>query len=212
MSTSAGFRIHSIWKYGICYEMNKKYVHTHSRSIYIATFNSKHTEMIQRNQPASNAFTVKEWVKESEKFHLTIDDVLKFKKGERVKLLHLDRNFYDLLDYEAGEGVHKASKITRGNYFSEYTKAKDNDIAGSSTWLMDTKECYTDATRWHVDLGHIWYGLNEGYVPRIDVQGIFEIGEHAGKHWTALPKDTCIGWRGPCILAADIDKVGCIEM
>lgn len=159
--------------------------------------------------PMTNAFTVKEWMKESEKFHLTINDVLKLDAGKPHKLLHLDRNFYELIDHNAEKGVHKASKITRGNYFSEYIKTKDNDIAGSSKWLLDTKDAHTDATRWHVDLGHIWYPLNdEGTVPKFDKDGIYDLGTDAGKHWTALSKETHMGWRGPCMLAADVDKVG----
>ncbi len=43
-------------------------------------------------------------------------------------------------------------------------------------------------------------------LPEIDPQGIFDLSEDGGKHYTEFPETTRLGWRGPMILASNIAK------
>ena len=65
------------------------------------------------------------WVKKSLKYHVTIDDILKMKPGEK-KILHIDRNFFDLVD-ETKKGERKAKDVLKDNYYSRIQKP---DIKG----------------------------------------------------------------------------------
>lgn len=151
--------------------------------------------------------TIEEWEKKSKPYYLTIKNIMDMKENKKYKILHIDRNFHDLVDNNT-MGISKASYIFRNNYTSVFTKS--NNINGTTKWIFDDGDTQTEETQWHVDLGHIWYPLQNGYVPPEDEQGIFEIGKYAGKHWTELPKNTYLGWRGPCILLKDVNSIGYI--
>jgi hypothetical protein len=149
--------------------------------------------------------TIEKWEQKSIPYHLTIKDIMDMKENKKYNLFHIDRNFYDFVDMDT-KGINLPTFIFRKNYKSIFTKSKD--ISGTTEWIFSDNDRRTDDTVWHIDLGHIWYPLHNGYVPLEDSMGLFNIGEHAGKHWTELPKTTRIGWRGPCMLMSDINKVG----
>lgn len=152
------------------------------------------------------------WIEKSFEYHLTINDILKMKQCEE-KILHIDRNFLDLVD-ETRKGERKAKDVFKDNYYSFIQKL---DIKGEPFFtvckgtLNKGKDKF-EITKWDIDLGHVWYPLKDGKVPLLIDFGLFDIGINKGKSWEEFPKDTRIGWRGPCIFYKDIDKIGNIKI
>ena len=143
------------------------------------------------------------------------------KVNKTYEILHIDRNFFDSFNAAELRGEHKASDLMSGNYFSKYTKHPWPNLNSSScqyyagisgTTVLDYGDGESSVelqTQWHVDLGHMWYPLYNGRVPVVceDIQW-FTLGQHSGKHWTSLPKDMKVGWRGPCILKKNMNVIG----
>ena len=43
--------------------------------------------------------TLNKWLENKKDKHLNISDIEKMKSGDKIKLLCIDRNFYDLIDH-----------------------------------------------------------------------------------------------------------------
>lgn len=140
----------------------------------------------------------------SSKYHLTIKDVLNFEIGKPVKIFLLDRNMFDpSCDNNAINTPLLPSVFFRNCYFIEFTRR--DGLYGECKWLFNNKTEYN--FEFHVCMPTCWYPLKNNRVPIRDEQEIFEIHPaFAGKHYTELPKDTLLGWRGPMMLYENIDK------
>jgi|SaaInlStandDraft_1057018.scaffolds.fasta_scaffold01301_20 hypothetical protein len=152
------------------------------------------------------------WFKESLKYHVTIGDILKMKHGEK-KIFHIDRNCHDLLD-DTKKGVRKPTDVFKNNYYSVIQKPeiKGEPFFTVCKGALNKGEDKFKITNWDIDLGHMWCPLKDGKVPLIIDFGLFDIGPNKGKSWEELPKNTRIGWRGPCIFYEDINKIGNIKI
>lgn len=139
------------------------------------------------------------WYKKSRKYWLTIDDVMKLKPKEKVKLLLLDRNILDNKE-KFKAGILYKPEI----YFKEdtaiYSKNTINDLHGKIKykWQKSTDDAYNFGFDIEYNDDN-WYPLIDGVLPAADPQGYSKL---LGKeiNWSEFPKKTHIGSRGPIIL------------
>ena len=157
----------------------------------------------------SKTTSPKDFIVASKPYHLTIGDVLNFPVGKIIRIYFLDRNMFDLSCDDQinpiGQPIRPSEFFRRG-YFIDFTRR--DDLKGTWRWTFDDYT-YTDNDReFDLALGeHLWYPMKDSKVPEKDWQGIFTIPEDfAGKHYQELPLNTKIGWRGPMMLASNMDK------
>jgi hypothetical protein len=143
----------------------------------------------------------------SRKYHLTIKDILAFPVGETYRFFFLDRNMFDVscdTKYNELNVPTKPSTFFRNGYYIDFTRREG--IQGDWKWGFDS-ESSSIGEEFHVDMNTGWYPFRNNHVPIKDSQGIFTIPEDfAGKHYSELPEDTRIGWRGPMMLTENMDK------
>ena len=143
---------------------------------------------------------INEWLNIMKHKYITIKDIEKLNEGECIKLLAIDRNFYDLIDNNE-DGVSTPPEIfLQDNYIFEYTH--NNGLNGTIRWI---KEERIDNFNFHINYNNYdWYPLNnEGKLPEDDPQGLFSFKD-IKKNYREYPKDTLIGWRGPMLLWEDV--------
>lgn len=152
--------------------------------------------------------------------HTTIDDILKLKKGDRVKFLCLDRNFYDLIDTNPKKNFvpRDIKEVCKENYMIDYiheegTRGKMKLIDIDS----GTKEVY-EPFEWDFEYFHDrYFPLTNGHITPIPIpnyktgqivqyesfNGILKPDDPRAKEkipWQKF-KNTSkrVGWRGPVI-------------
>lgn len=143
---------------------------------------------------------ITKWLSNMKHKYITIKDIEKLNKGECIKLLAIDRNFYDLIDNNE-DGIETPPEIfLQDNYIFEYTH--NNGLNGMIRWIKEEK-----INNFNFDINYNnydWYPLNnEGELPEDDPQGLFSFKD-IKKNYREYPKDTLIGWRGPMLLWKDI--------
>ena len=156
-----------------------------------------------------SAFLLPEWEKKTEPYHLTIGDVYELKEGKSIHFYCLDRNWTEMVSFNNGDDVeYKASDVLQNNYRAIFYK--DYGIRGETKWFFNDGTFRIENTVWHVDLGHIWCPLDEDDKVPLFLE-CFDVGKLAGVKAEHLPLNTKIGWRGPCILKENLNKVGLIK-
>ena len=147
------------------------------------------------------------WEKKMRKHYLRINDILKMKTGDKIKLLILDRNVSD-----STTAINKELKSYKPKYFYRKSLAvytHDKELKGSILFNFEGAEPMDfefeiEYKRYH------WYPLTNGKLPKKESQNYSHFGDKAGKHYTQFPKTTLVGWRGPAIryeLLKDLPKV-----
>lgn len=154
-----------------------------------------------------------EFIDVSKPYHLTIGDVLEFPVGKSVRIFFLDRSMFDLScdnKYNPIGQPIRPSEFFRQGYFIDFTRR--DDLKGTWTWTFNGS--VDNDREFDLALGeHLWYPMRDSKVPEKDSQGIFTIPEDfAGKHYQELPRNNRIGWRGPMMLASNMDKCPDIVM
>ena len=145
----------------------------------------------------------------SREYHLTIKDVLNFPIGEKQRIFFLDRNMFDMSCRDDMNEINtpiKPSHFFRHGYYIDFVR--NEGILGDWCWVDGKTYRNVDNNReLDIDLGSLWYPLKESKVPIGDRQEIFKIPkEYKGKHYTQIPSNTRLGWRGPMILVKNMDK------
>ena len=78
---------------------------------------------------------ITEWLNNMKHKYITIKDIEKLNKGDYIKLLAIDRNFYDLIDNNE-DGVETPPEIfLQDNYIFEYTH--NNGLNGMIRWIKE---------------------------------------------------------------------------
>ena len=145
--------------------------------------------------------------------HLNISDIEKMKSGDKIKLLCIDRNFYDLIDHNLNQPPSKPEDFFEFNYKIEYSHDKDLiglskwDYGGEPTSNSDSDNGHNDEIPFTFDLNYkdeSWYPLNSmGYLPEKDPQGYCNF-KGVELNYKNYPTNTRIGWRGPMLKWNDV--------
>lgn len=140
-----------------------------------------------------DSLEVTKWIKHTKKYHLTINDITQLQSGEKLTVVHLDRNVLDSVEYS-----NKASVITDPHEFFKQSVGvytHQSNLVGNFEDVDFEREFEFDV---EYKKNH-WYPLEEGHLPTDDEQRRCSFGEKAGWNWRQFPTNTRIGWRGPMI-------------
>jgi hypothetical protein len=153
---------------------------------------------------------INKWVDKMKPNYLKISDIESLRKGEKLKLLCIDRNFYDLCDNSMvytetnPEIPIKPTLFCKNNYIIDYIHCEN--IQGESHWKgIDTKYEYS-AFNFHLNyFSHYWYPLdNNGFLPKKDPDGMMNFKD-IELNYKNYDKSTLIGWRGPMLKWSDVE-------
>lgn len=147
-----------------------------------------------------------DFVKISSPYHMKIKDVLNLPIGKPVCIFFLDRNMFDLscdVKYNKINVPTKPSHFFKNGYYIEFTRRLG--IFGTWKWTYDNH--IDEGREFDIKLSNgIWYPLNSGHILK-QKETFFDIPKKfINKHYTKLPVNTYIGWRGPMMLAENMDK------
>lgn len=164
---------------------------------------------------ALGALRLKDWFEAIRSYHLTIEDLLKMKPGEKLEVVFLHRNFCDEI-------------------YNKFHQGKSNQVYDPAVFLKDLVEKfkYKGDMKWempyddyiHIDSSRyglpMWYPLNKEGKIKIEEDEIKCLGishtltdserkklEVVGKHWDSYPVQSEVGYRGPMIRASDLHKL-----
>jgi hypothetical protein len=142
--------------------------------------------------------TLNKWIKEVIPNWLTIEKILKIKPNKKVKVLLLDRNIKDTIEFSKRKNELIIGNEYKPNYYFKdsfaYIKRKNNNDLKMEIFYSFEKE-YIDF-EFDIEYGKgLWFPLENG------------INLEEGKEWKDYPIYTHIGWRGPMILWKEIGKL-----
>ncbi len=149
-----------------------------------------------------------DWALFAHKKHgLKITDISDMKPGDKVRVLILDRNVWDVAmrDKSKQNKIYKPADFFKDN-FGTYTH--EHDLSGQMIFHWEGNENFLDENfEFHVEYkDYNWYPLHSGYLPKEDNQGIFgDFGFGKDMFWTEFPNTTGIGYRGPMILESKLE-------
>ena len=159
-----------------------------------------------KNNKDKNAFDMYKWIKACRPYHLTLSDVLKWKKGEKYDVCMLDRQFEEYGDI--WNNVKPDTIFSATTFFAKNkaTLTYEGNLVWNITYdYGETLEhpvhlCMSGlATSWH------WAAIEDGKV-HINGESLRE-GVPFPSHreamyipWQDFPKATRVGWRGPMLM------------
>ena len=152
-------------------------------------------------------FNINFWLKSMNKMYLKIKDIENLKKGESIKLLCIDRNFYDIIQSNPINIPICPKEFFKNNYIIEYTHYED--LKGFGNWCNLDKPGTKSDFEFHIEYcKNHWYPLKNGKLPESDPKGIAYLlnNSFVKKNWKNYDKNTLIGWRGPMIPFKFIDN------
>jgi len=139
---------------------------------------------------------------------LTVADVTALKPGERLRVITMDRN-----EWEISEANNKSDMLySLQDFFRRKVSVyiHNHDLMGEIAWdfqnedkNLDDYYSFVPDREFEFDInyrGINWYPLMDGRLPDTDPQEFADFREMAGKHYSEFPPDTLIGWRGPMML------------
>ena len=144
------------------------------------------------------------WTKKAKEKWLTIADISKLRKGDKLEVVLLDRNITDTV---TAAGIKTNKLYTAATFFkgSRAIYEHKDGLQGCLT-LMDDN-IVLDPFEFHVEIENRndWYPLRDGALPAKDPQGFLKL---LGKRtpWTAMDTATHVGYRGPMILWPAVKK------
>lgn len=158
--------------------------------------------------PNLNGIKHSEWRAYVKNKCLTIADVTALKPGDRLRVITMDRN-----EWEVSEAQNKSDVLhSVQDFFRRKVSVyiHNHDLMGDIAWDFENENkdlddyySFTPSREFEFDInyrGINWYPLTDGRLPDADPQGFANFGELAGKHYSEFPPDTLIGWRGPMML------------
>lgn len=142
--------------------------------------------------------SVEEWLESMRPKYLTIDDIQNLNGMDTVKLLNIDRNFYDLI----GDGTLAPELFFKDSYKMNYTHKEHLN----GTVYFDDLDDAPSPFEFHVNWNSKWYPLCEG---KLSLEGQSFLGVDAPVELESYPTDTLVGWRGPVLLWGDVVSCPC---
>jgi len=188
-------------------DKSKKRVREHARK-HGMSYQAAWNQLEVRNDPAPMEFQA--WVEHVERSGqcLTVGDVKKLKKGDRIRFLSMHRNLCDLA-YCRSEPVTAVAPAQV--FFSEIgagvTYTHETGVVGRCLWDWDKKGKHVDDD-FVLEIEFAperWYPLErDGSLPAAnepDGCGGFHWEDlpSTRTHWTDYPDETKLGWRGPML-------------
>jgi hypothetical protein len=178
------------------------------------------------------------WKYEARNKWLTIKDIQNLKKGQKIKVLMLDRNTNDRVQggkckpnktykpktfFKYCWGIYIHDKDLEGELYHHFDLGKNNKLPikekktkknKPKPWsTLKIRKDGTDPNPYQYDFefdieykDDSWYPLENGLLPSLPKTGTGLL-DGRYKKWNELPKDTCVGWRGPMILWNDLDTL-----
>ena len=139
---------------------------------------------------------LQDWLNINEQNFLKISDILALGNEETIKVLCIDRNFYDCISKTPTENAIPAEDFFKDNYNVEYKQ--DHDLHGKIKFIGLDEEFRP--FNFHLNFDNkSWYPLQDnGILPEEDIDGIMDFSNIA-LDFREYPTDTLIGWRGPMI-------------
>jgi hypothetical protein len=151
--------------------------------------------------PNLNGIDLKDWEQYSQGEHLTIEDVMNLNEGDKLHLLVMDRNLWDIVccrENNLGNTLHPPAQFFRHNR-ATYTHI--GDLKGTLVYHWGDGDSEEYDFEFDVEyMSHRWYPLKDGHLPARDPQGIAPFDYEEPKPWTDFPVNTRVGWRGPMML------------
>ena len=155
--------------------------------------------MSKRKIIKDHLFWCDKWIKATSKYHLRIRDIKKMKKGQKIYVLGLDRNFPDAL-YDSKIIIGKVYKPENLFKVKKYTYIHDSGFKGNFDVIEDF-EFHIEYKKDH------WFPLKDGKLSKTDMR---EEGLSTKKIMN-FPPSTKIGFRGPMILWKNVKKLPLIK-
>lgn len=152
--------------------------------------------------PSLKGLEQEEWIKDAKKKSITKATIDKMKPKEKLELLLLDRNLYDIT-----MSVNKPNKLYKPTYFFRKNKAifiKDEGSKGMIKWSWSKKfEPFELEVEWK---SYHWYPLTDGILPAKNIQTKQKL---LGKNisWDQLSLKTRVGWRGEMVKWSDVKNM-----
>jgi len=144
-------------------------------------------------------YSVDDWIKHMSSQFITINDIKKLQQNDKIKFLCLDRNVYDLCDWNSKGDIKNPELFFGNNYTFEYTHYEN--LKGSAKWNFQNDDENPVPFEFEIEYKQDhWYPLTDGNLPEKDCQGFFKFPKNMKKDWKEYPPNTCIGWRGPMLL------------
>lgn len=180
---------------GIVYDVEPGFRRVKVSEFLLAHFCKAPLDLVRLK--AAGAISIEDWYAASRPKWWSIGDVLAMKAGDRVKLLAMDRNLRDTSDDVNVEGKAFApARFFRKNW-AEFTKT--DELRGFMRWPWQEKGDAPLPFEFDVEYKRgSWYPFKGGFLPSSDPQSLFVLFGKK-KHWTAFPKNTHVGWRGPMV-------------
>lgn len=145
--------------------------------------------------------TLEEWLDLMKDKYLKISDISNLKTGESIKLLCIDRNFYDCIDMSGK--IKLPEDFFKSNYIIKYIQ--NNGLHGKANFNCDDENEWNNFN-FHINYApECWYPLNnKGLLPKKDPQGFSIFTDNTIRDWREYPIDTLIGWRGEMLKWDDV--------
>ena len=145
----------------------------------------------------SKAIEWHQWIKDTKKSHLTIAQVLKMKKGQKMKMLMLDRNIGDYVDSQPINKPMAPLTFFKGCW-AVYTHS--HDMCGTLKFEWEGNQTPPTPFYFHINYsGENWYPLSkDSALPARDPQGVGRLFGFK-KSYTQFAPTTRVGYRGPMI-------------
>lgn len=155
---------------------------------------------MQKLTNITKCISPREFIDRSRPYHLTIADVLKLTPQIPARLFLMDEHIYDLTQYSETSNSVKPSQFFQYGKYADFMR--ERNLLGYWIWVLHGNRVGIDMNiEFHVDISGRWRPLRNGHVENGD--GRFK---YSGHHWSLLPQDTRVGWRGPAMFAKDMDK------
>jgi len=155
------------------------------------------------NPYANSSLSIEEWLAFMKSKCITIDFITNLNQNQKVKLLCIDRNFYDLIENNQ-YGVYSPEEFFAHNYIINYKH--NHDLSGFANWNFDNNDEYSPFN-FHLNyVNDSWYPLNnEGKLEFNEIEvKIFNIDvQNIEKKWQEYSGNTLVGWRGEMLLWDD---------
>lgn len=157
-----------------------------------------------------NTLTYNEWYDMSYQHALTIKDIMQLEPGQRINVLSLDRNVFDIALREEIRGKSLRPEEFFESNWAVYIHAKD--LTGkiifefqSGKYDMDYDFNLNDMENFEFEIEYDpehkrWYPLKDGKLPASDPQQYLSFPWKEEQDWTNFPDNTRVGFRGPMIL------------
>ena len=156
------------------------------------------------NTNVNSSLSIEEWLTYMKEKNINIDFITNLNQNQKIKLLCIDRNFYDLIENNQ-YGTHSPEDFFVNNYIINYQH--DYDLSGFANWNFDNNDVYS-SFNFHLNyVNNSWYPLNnEGNLEFDEREAkIFNIDlQNVKKNWQEYSGNTLVGWRGEMILWDDV--------